>query len=42
MNYQNSEYWVAYNWELPNGIKAEYLVNSDDLYIIIEEVVYEK
>ena len=34
-NYQNLQYWVAYNGELPDG--TEYLinlVNSDDLFII--------
>ena len=33
-NYQNSQYWVVYNGELPDGIKAEYSINSDDLFII--------
>ena len=33
-NYQNSQYWVVYNGELPNGTKAEYSINSDDLFII--------
>ena len=33
-NYKNSEYWVAYNGELPDGTKAEYSDNSDDLFII--------
>lgn len=32
-NYQNSQYWVAYNGDLPNGT-AEYMINSDDLFII--------
>ena len=33
-NYQNSQYWVVYNGKLPNGTKAEYSINSDDLFII--------
>ena len=33
-NYQNSQYWVVYNGELPDGTKAEYSINSDDLFII--------
>ena len=33
-NYANSQYWVAYNGELPNDPKAEYLINSNDLFII--------
>lgn len=33
-NYQNSQYWVAYNGELPDGDKAEYSINSDELFII--------
>jgi len=33
-NYQNSEYWVAYNGELPDGTNAEYNINSDELFII--------
>lgn len=33
-NYQNSQYWVAYNGELPNEIIAEKLINSGDLFII--------
>lgn len=32
--YQNSEYWVAYNGELPDGNTAEYSINSDELFII--------
>jgi len=32
--YQNSEYWVVYNGELPDGNTAEYSINSDDLFII--------
>ncbi len=33
-HYQNSTYWVAYNGELPNDIKIENLINSEDLFII--------
>jgi len=33
-NYQNSQYWVVYNGELPDGTKAQYSINSDDLFII--------
>lgn len=33
-NYQNSEYWVAYNGELPDGTNAEYNINFDELFII--------
>lgn len=33
-NYQNSQYWVAYSGELPDVTKAEYSINSDDLFII--------
>lgn len=33
-NYQNLQYWVAYNGELPDGTKAEYSINSDELFII--------
>lgn len=33
-NYVNSQYWVAYNGELPNDTKAEYSINSNDLFII--------
>ncbi|MBO5478890.1 MAG: DUF4362 domain-containing protein [Clostridia bacterium] len=33
-NYQNSQYWVAYNGELPDGTKAQYSINSDELFII--------
>lgn len=33
-NYQNSQYWVAYNGDLPDGTKAEYSINSNDLFII--------
>lgn len=32
--YQNSEYWVAYNGELPDENTAEYSINSDELFII--------
>ena len=32
-NYQNSQYWVAYNKELPDT-KAEYSFDSEDLFII--------
>ena len=32
-NYQNAQYWVAYNGNLPNGT-AEYMMNADDLFII--------
>ena len=32
--YQNSEYWVAYNGELPDGNIAAYSINSDELFII--------
>ena len=28
-NYQNSQYWVVYNGELPDGINYEYTINSD-------------
>ena len=35
-NYQNSQYWVVYNGELPDGTKAEYTLNSDELYIITQ------
>mgnify|MGYP004702166583 FL=1 len=33
-NYVNSQYWVAYNGELHNDTKAEYSINSNDLFII--------
>lgn len=33
-NYQNSEYWVAYNGELPDGTKADYSIDSEKLFII--------
>ncbi len=33
-NYQNAQYWVVYNGELPDGTKAEYSINSDELFII--------
>lgn len=33
-NYQNSQYWVAYNGELPDGTNAEYMINSNELFII--------
>ena len=33
-NYQNSRYWVVYNGELPDGTKAEYSINSEELLII--------
>ncbi len=33
-NYQNSEYWVAYNGELPAETNIEYNINSDELFII--------
>ena len=33
-NYAGSQYWVAYNGELPDGTYAEYTINSDDLFII--------
>ena len=33
-NYQNSQYWVVYNGELPDGINYEYTINSDELFII--------
>ena len=33
-NYQNSQYWVAYNGELPDGTATEYSINSDELFII--------
>lgn len=33
--YQNSEYWVAYNGELPDGNTSQYSINSDDLFIIV-------
>ncbi len=33
-NYNNLQYWVAYNGELPNNTKAEFSINSDDLLII--------
>lgn len=33
-NYQNSQYWVAYNGKLPDGTNAEYSINSNELFII--------
>ena len=33
-NYGNSQYWVAYNGELPNGDTNEYTLNSEELFII--------
>lgn len=33
-NYQNLQYWVVYNGELPDVTKAEYSINPDDLFII--------
>ena len=33
-NYQNSEYWVAYNGELTNNPGIEYSINSNELFII--------
>lgn len=33
-NYQNTEYWVVYNGELPDGKTAEYTLDSDGLFII--------
>lgn len=33
-NYQISQYWVVYNGELPDDTKAEYSINSNDLFII--------
>lgn len=33
-NYNNRQYWVAYNGELSNDTKAESSINSDDLFII--------
>lgn len=33
-NYQNLQYWVAYNGELPEGTNTEYSINSDELFII--------
>lgn len=33
-NYQNSQYWVVYNGELPDGTKAEYSIDSNELLII--------
>lgn len=33
-NYQNSQYWVVYNGELPDGTKTQYTINSDELFII--------
>lgn len=32
--YQNSEYWVAYNGELPEGANAQYSINPNELFII--------
>jgi len=36
-NYQNSQYWVAYNGKLPDGTKTQYSIDSDDLFIIMRE-----
>ncbi len=33
-NYGNSQYWVAYNGELPDGDTQEYMLNSEELFII--------
>ena len=33
-NYQDREYWVVYNNELPDGNIAEYNLNEKELYII--------
>ena len=33
-NYQNSQYWVAYNGKLPDGTNAQYNLNHDELFII--------
>lgn len=33
-NYQNSQYWVAYDGELPDTTKLEGSINSDELFII--------
>lgn len=32
--YQNSEYWVVYNGELPDGNATQYSINSNELFII--------
>lgn len=32
--YQNSLYWVVYNGELPDGTNREYMLNSDELFIV--------
>lgn len=33
-NYQNTQYWVAYNGKLPDGTNTQYNINSDELFII--------
>lgn len=33
-NYENSQYWVVYNGELPNGTNGEAEINSGNLFII--------
>lgn len=33
-NYKGSQYWVAYNGELPDEANTDYAINSDDLFII--------
>lgn len=33
-NYQNLQYWVAYNGKLLDGNTSEYSINSDELFII--------
>ena len=33
-NYGNSQYWVAYNGELLDGDTKEYMLNSEELFII--------
>jgi len=33
-NYQNREYWVVYNGNLPEGSTAEYTIDPDRLFII--------
>ncbi len=33
-NYQNSQYWVAYNGELPSGEKAENSISDKEMFII--------
>lgn len=34
MNNKYFPNWVAYNGELPDGTKAKYSINPDDLFII--------